>query len=160
PISPGESAMRDARYRTLYDIQRRYRVAFRLAWDSPSLAMASREPWQLYEIWCFLRVAEALRQLGWRMRGGDCVRWARGRLHLALARGRAPRLQFERNQRRVTLFYNRQFPSAVAGSADAVSLTHAMIPDICLEMDWRLMILDAKFREFAEPTSEQDDIIK
>jgi len=163
-----DALLRDPRYRVLHDLDRRYRRLLRYAWDAPSLILSPKEPWLLYEMWCFFSVVRALREAGLRTVGGDAVRLTHGRLTLALAKGQASKLVFriDRNtgtpehRNTLSLYYNRAFPSAVVGSREAASRTHTMIPDICLERAGRFLLLDPKFRPYDLPGEEQEDIVK
>lgn len=139
----------------------------------PFCQLPTLPEWHLYEIWCFLRVAEALHALGWHAHGGDAVRWTTSGLRVELATGRASRLRFRRAQETVTLLYQPLFPSAnqqtsVHSSAATdpetrsrfLSRSHAMQPDMALQINARLYLLDPKFRAYASPGAEQDDVDK
>lgn len=170
---PNDAVLRDPRYRALYDVYRRYRRLLGYAWDAPTLLLPPRETWRLYEMWCFFRVVAALRALGFRALGGDAVRLRQGRLSILLEKGQASRLEFRVESResgvgrrvsprslppdsRLLLFYNRAFPSAAAGSREAASRTHTMIPDICLECAGRLLLLDPKYHAYGAREEEQE----
>src|SRR5581483_6289119 len=85
-------------YRALFGLWRQLNLPLRVPWaGSPLLCLPSLEPWRLYEIWCYLRVAAALQTNGWRAIGGNVVRWEPDGLRLALAGGGASRLRFARN---------------------------------------------------------------
>jgi hypothetical protein len=155
-----ESLLRDPRYRAIYEIERRYRRRFRYAWQAPSMLLNAREPWLLYECWCFFKVVEALWGLGWQPVGGDAVRLVHNRIAVNLAKGQSSRLHFQKDGRALSITYNRTFLSAASGSERIASCTHALIPDICLESEGRLLLLDAKFRSYANEGEEQIDIIK
>jgi hypothetical protein len=92
----GENTLRSApAYRALAAHWRRLYAAPRFDWTgSPLLDLPALEAWQLYEIWCFLKVAAALRDEGWRLTGGDALRWEAKGLRLALVKGRASRLRY------------------------------------------------------------------
>jgi hypothetical protein len=158
--APSAAWMMDARYRVIYDLRRRYRRLFRFDWEMPLLRMESQEEWRLYEIWCFFQAASALRTLGYRARQGDAVVLSQNRLSIRLAKGQLSRLLFSAPSRRdtVALFYQRAYPAARAASSGIHSRTHAMIPDMTLERGGRLLLLDPKFRSYAEPGTLQEDI--
>ncbi|HZP81445.1 MAG TPA: nuclease domain-containing protein [Chthonomonadaceae bacterium] len=189
-----ENALRCAPpYRTLFSLWRTLHRPLRFDWSgSPLLCLPSIEAWRLYEVWCFLRVAAALRACGWRLSGGDALRWEPDGLRLTLATGRASRLVFTRaasgsrngpqgsrspdsEAAALFLFYQPLFPSANQDARHAPrrdearpsdgdtgfrSLSHALQPDIALQWRNRLYLLDAKFRTYAVPGAEQDDINK
>jgi len=147
-------------YRLVHDTYRRYRQSFRFDWDNPVLVLPARETWLLYEYWGFFQVADALRALGWRAVGADGFALLRSGLRFSLARGTASRIAFAGTRgESLTLTYNREFPRA--GARDETgwrSRSHAMRPDITLEIGGRLVILDPKFKTYAQPGWEADDI--
>lgn len=158
-----DALLRDFRYRALYDLDRRYHRLLQYAWEAPALLLLPKEPWRLYEMWCFFQAAAALRSAGLRVLGGDVVRMTRGRLTIMLAKGQASRLVFRCSGAQVlgslstvSLYYNRAFPGAAVGSRQAASRTHTMIPDICLERAGRFLLLDAKFRLYDLPGEEPE----
>lgn len=127
-----ENALRSALpYRALFGLWRTLHRPLRFDWSgSPLFCLPSIEAWRLYEVWCFLRAAAALHACGWRVTGGDALRWEPNGLRLTLAAGRASRLVFiraaapvsarRRKGRRnsdsesesLSLFYQPLFPSA------------------------------------------------
>jgi hypothetical protein len=92
----GENTLRSApAYRALVSHWRRLYAVPRFDWTGhPLVDLPALEAWHLYEIWCFLKVAAALRDEGWRLMGGDALRWEANGLCLALVKGRASRLRF------------------------------------------------------------------
>ena len=142
------------------------------------LRLPALETWRLYEIWCFLKVAEALVNLGWRRTDAPGIRVRNRALRLELATARDSRLRFRRNKDVLDLLYQPVFSSAnqrrqpVAALPDNaaleprrfVSTSHLMQPDIALV--WRgtsgtqLFLLDPKFRRYSEPGDEQTDVNK
>ena len=160
-------------YRALFGLARRLLHPLRFDWTTatPPLLPPSRVLWHLYEVWCFLRTAEALRAEGCRLTGGDAIRWEQDGMRLALATGRASRLRFLRGKASLELLYQPLFPSAnqaVArrrpesppGTPALFSRSHAMQPDIALLYRGRLFLLDPKFRAYAAPGEEQEDVDK
>jgi hypothetical protein len=134
---------------------------------STALLMAERAPWQLYEIWAYMKVVEALLKIGWRLEEGKGVRLVVRGLELELAHGRASALRFlppttSPHKERLTLWYQPYFPSANqrTGANSIVSLTHAMQPDIGLEWQGKWWLLDAKCKPYSAPQAEQGDTDK
>ena len=141
-----------------------------------ALTLTERAEWQLYEIWCFLQLANALQSLGWSPVGEEQIRLVADGLHLVLATGRASCLTFlppnsARKVKRVPLrlFYqplfvsaNRQVAADTTGedSERYVSRSHAMQPDFVIDWRGRLVIFDAKLRSYSTFGAEQDDIDK
>jgi hypothetical protein len=157
---PTEGVLRDARYRALYELERRYRRLLGFAWSLPELRLPAREAWRLYEVWCFFKVVESLVCQGWQPAAGDAVRQTPRGLGVSLVKGKASRLVFRKEGAELSLFYNRAFLSAVVGSRQAASRTHTLVPDISLERGGRFLLLDPKYRSYAQPGDEQDETVK
>jgi len=163
-------------YRLLFQAWLTLDAPLRFDWAHlPLLRLPSVESWRLYEIWCFLRTAAALRASGWQVVDGDALRYEANGLRLCLQTGRASRLRFLPASIRsapartasagdasplLELFYQPLFPSANrrlanrttdAEDAPILSLTHAMQPDIALRFRGRLFLLDPKYRTYATP---------
>jgi len=173
-------------YRALFTIWRKLHAALHFDWSgAPLLFLPPLEPWNLYEVWCFLHVAETLRTADWRCVGGEAIRREARGLRLVLAKGQASRLVFvptqaaqrrRRGMETLELFYQPLFlsanrrgvsrlaPNAAPAPEDPeagfVSLTHAMQPDIGLSWQKRWYLLDPKFRTYAEWGAEQEDVDK
>nr|CAA9260418.1 hypothetical protein AVDCRST_MAG63-2498 [uncultured Armatimonadetes bacterium] len=147
-------------YRLVYDVYRRYRQSFRFDWDNPLFILPARETWLLYEYWGFFQVADALRALGWRAARADGFSLLRSGLTFSLARGQASRIEFSGpDGQTLSLTYNREFPRGrKAGGGGWHSRSHAMRPDVTLETSDRLLVLDPKFKTYARPGWEADDI--
>ena len=148
-------------YRLIHDTYRRYRQSFRFDWDNPVLVLPARETWLLYEYWGFFQAANALRALGWRAAGAENFALLRSGLRFSLAKGTASRIEFAGPRgETLILTYNREFPRAgKRGEAGWRSRSHTMRPDITLETsEGRLLILDPKFKTYAQPGWEADDI--
>jgi hypothetical protein len=101
-------------------------------------------------------VAAALRESGWRCADADQFALLRGGLSFSLAPGSASRMVFARGAERVTLTYARRIPRAGQGTprraadGDLWSRSHALTPDIMLGCKGRLLLLDAKFKAYAD----------
>ncbi len=141
-------------YAAVFRMAHRYRRGFRFEWDHPLLTLPQRETWRIYEAWCYLRVLQTLRELGWHVTPEQEVFAVRsGRLTLTLAIGQPSKIALKSPQgRTLTLTCNQTF----AEGQD--SLTHTMRPDITLSDGKRLWILDAKFKPYSEPGEEGEDI--
>ncbi len=146
-------------YARVFQEMARYRAGFGFDWDNPNLTLPPREIWRLYETWCLFVVLDALRALGWAPvseAGSDApglfaVR--EGRLTFTLATGTAGRVALRsREGGRLSLTYNQTFAEG------RHSLSHAMQPDITLASEDSLWILDAKFKPYAQPGEEGEDI--
>lgn len=134
------------------------------------------ESWRLYEMWCYLKVAEALQISGWKIQSGQGTKEAESAIRvsmqgiaLTLEKGRKSELNFKRGGETLTLTYQSLFPSAAQSrkrnedSRRFVSRSHAMQPDICLHWRSRLYLLDPKFRAYeAQPPAadEKADFIR
>jgi hypothetical protein len=130
---------------------------------SPLLQLPALEGWHLYEIWCFLTVADRLLRLGWQPVASApeaaLLHCAPDGLRLRLATGRASELRLRPPDRdRVApliLTYQPLFSSANRHQPSHLppllysSLTHDMRPDIALQWRGRLYLLDAKYRRYA-----------
>lgn len=147
-------------YARIAEWMRRYRQSFRFDWSHPLFGLPSRETWRIYEIWGLFQTLEALLTLGYQPTdepGGTSTSLftvKQDRLLFRLAKGQESRLTLRAPQgRTVSLFYNRPYP------ARRHSLSRTMQPDITLEDDaggtW---ILDPKFKAYATPGDEADDI--
>jgi len=87
----------------------------------------------------------------------------RSGLTFALAKGHTSRLEFANadGTRRLTVTYNREFGRASSRAGDPAdwrSRSHAMRPDITIERDGRLLVLDPKFKTYARTGWEADDV--
>ena len=136
----------------LHTIYRRYRSGF--AWDfsHPLFRLSARETWQLYEYWCFFRLIETLQQLGFRVADDqNIVRVSPSGVSLSLATDAASRLTLRRGAQTVTATYQKRFDRGDAAMRGYHSRAAALVPDIVLECAGRLLVLDAKFKTYAEP---------
>ncbi len=146
-------------YRLLYDISRRYRRGFAFDWQHSLFHLPYRETWLLYEYWCFFQVAQSIRALGFRATNSDEFVLSRSGLTFSLVRGKASTLSFQQNTGPcLSLTYNRRFPEQAGMRGDGWhSRSHAMQPDVVLEGNGRLLVLDAKFKTYADgPNTGQD----
>ncbi|MBC8102807.1 MAG: DUF2357 domain-containing protein [Cytophagales bacterium] len=140
-------------YRYVFEQWRRYRAAFAFNWANPLFSLPARETWLLYEYACWFAVADALRHLGFRTVSASDFTVSRSGLTFALARGRTSRLLFQKKGAPpVALLYNPLYPRQ--GTEEAIgwhSRSHALRPDIAVECEGRLLLLDAKFKTYCEP---------
>lgn len=146
-------------YARVFQEMTRYRAAFRFDWDNPNLTLPPRESWRLYETWCLFTTLDALRALDYAPTAGtgsdtpDLFAVREGRLTFTLAAGRAGRVVLRSPEGGLlSLVYNQTFAEG------RHSLSHTMQPDITLASDDHLWILDAKFKPYAQPGEEGDDI--
>ena len=165
-----------AAHRALAELWLAERRGLRLDWQrSLKSHPPALESWRLYEIWCYLRVAEALRGAGWRVWGSElsggakscAIRVSVSGVALQLNKGRESELRFTRSGEVLWLVYQPLFPSANQAARQApreaadskmgrkqigfVSRSHAMQPDISLLYGDRLYLLDPKFRAYTAP---------
>jgi len=150
-------------YSFIFETWRRYRGAFGFDWSSPIFHLPVRETWQLYEIWCLFAVADALRSLGFcPTHPSDGFALTRSGLTLSVARGRPLRLTFTASRRgriRVTVTYSPTFARIDDSNQQGWhSLSHTLTPDIVLEVGSNALILDAKFKTYADPGALLPDI--
>ena len=153
---PTQRAMARPEYAQIFRTMRRYRSGFQFDWEQPLFALPPRETWRLYETWCLFTVLDALGSAGYSPRLAESLFAVReGRLTFTLAQGNASCVRLAGPQgRRLSLIYNQTFAQGER------SLSHAMQPDITLEDEasGRVWILDAKFKPYALPGEEGDDI--
>lgn len=167
-------------YKILFGHWAEYTGTAEFDWSGvASLTLSSRALWQIYEIWCFGQIAQALEQMGATRLEGERIRITAEGLHLVAATGRASCLRFawgkgKRANSTLRLYYQPLFisanrrvnapefePDALADSmSDYQSRSHAMQPDYALQGRGKLIVLDAKMRTYSAPRSEQDDINK
>lgn len=175
PPLPLESLLRSApAYHSLYTAILQYRSGLQVDWsESAVLRFPILEAWRLYEIWCFLRVGAALRDLGWQPFETDCLQIVQTGMRLRLAHGKASRIRFRAAGQPpasrsadagLELLYQPLFASAhrtsMLSGAAYRSLSHVMQPDIALIRDGRLLLLDPKYRPYGEVGEEQEDVDK
>ena len=140
----------------------RYRASFGFDWSQPLLTLPPRETWRLYETWCLFRTLDALLGLGYVPVASphdatpELFTVREDRLTFTLAQGEAARIALRSPQGgRLSLIYNQMFPQGER------SLSHTMQPDITIRTEGptpALWILDAKFKPYALPGEEGDDI--
>ncbi|MES2465653.1 MAG: nuclease domain-containing protein, partial [Armatimonadota bacterium] len=144
-------------YRYLFDQWRRYRASFAFDWANPLFALPARETWLLYEYSALFTIARTLRDLGFRALSADGFALSRTGLTFALQKGQVSRFVFQGDRdHRVILRYNPNFPRKGSGLETGWhSRSHNMRPDITVEADGRLLVFDAKFKTYAEPSVDQ-----
>ena len=138
---------------------RQYRQSFSFDWGHPLFGLPSRETWRLYETWGLFQTLQALLALGYEPTGAEPEASAlfgvkEDRLLFRLMKGQESRVALRGPQgRAVALFYNRAY------AARRQSLSRTMQPDVTLEDgSGRTWILDPKFKTYAAPGAESDDI--
>ncbi len=146
-------------YARVAEWMRRYRQSFGFDWGHPLFGLPSRETWRLYEIWGLFQTLAALLALGYETGDAESGNAAlfgvkEDRLVFRLVKGQESRVTLRGPQGRVvSLFYNRSYP------ARQRSLSRTMQPDVALEDDGgRTWILDPKFKAYAAPGAESDDV--
>ncbi len=161
-------------YRSLYEEIDRLRSCLQIDWsESAVLRFPVLEDWHLYEIWCFLRVGMAVREIGWKTGETDCLPIVPTGMRLRLAHGKASRIRFHATGGRespsdpnagLELIYQPLFSSANQGTmlpqTGYRSLSHVMQPDIALVRHGRLLLLDPKYRSYGTDGDEQEDVDK
>ncbi len=154
-----QSVRQSGPYRLLYDTFRHYRQGFSFDWKNPVFRLPAREMWLLYEYWCLFQTAKALRDIGFRTIAADDFFLSRAGLTFTLIRGRASSLTFlHPTGQRVKVTYNRNFPPPAELRRDGwYSRSHTMRPDIVLETANRLLVLDAKFKTYAETRTVEEE---
>ncbi len=133
-----------------------YRREFVFDTVDPLPLLASRENWQLYEMWCLFQTLEALMTLGYAP-ASVAVTFRRQEVGLTmrLSQGETSRIRLiHPSGRRLSLLYQQTFAQGDR------SLSRTMQPDITIEEieTDRQWILDAKFKAYAQPGDEGDDI--
>ena len=153
-------------HRALHDVFWRYGEGFSINWNQAVFQLPAEKTWLLYEMWCAFTIAETLHTLGFCLHHDNdlpqqWLAWQAQGLTCKLETGRASRLVLrnERTGQTVTLFYNRYFErGAGSGETGWHSRARALRPDIVLEASGRLLILDAKWKTYAQPGWEGSDI--
>jgi len=153
---PTARALACPAYARIYAARDRYRREFVFDSDDLLPPLASRENWQLYEMWCLFQTLEALMTLGYASVAAVVTfRCQEVGLTTRLSQGEASRIRLtHRSGRRLSLAYQQTFAQGDR------SLSRTMQPDITieeLETD-RQWILDAKFKSYAQPGDEGGDI--
>lgn len=158
PLAP--TLLKNGPHRLLHDTYARYRNGFAFDWSHPLFRLSARETWQLYEYWCVFSVIAALRDLGFRTaQEENFTRYAEKGLTLMLAIDRASRLILKRGGERVIVTFQRRFERGDEKTSGIHSRAQTLIPDITVERpDGQLLVVDAKFKTYAEPGAETDDI--
>ncbi len=156
---PSSRATRRPEYASVCRERARYRASFAFDWCHPLLTLPQRETWRLYETWGLFVTLDALIALGYRPILGteaetpDLFTVREGRLTFTLATGIPSHITLRSlDGQRLSLIYNQTFAEG------RHSLSHTMQPDITLASDTNLWILDAKFKPYALPGEEGDDI--
>ncbi len=146
------ASIRSGPHRIFHDALRHYRRGFAFNWRSPIFTLPPRETWRIYEIWCLFQTADALRHRDYRTTSADCFAVTPTGLTITLKTGQGATLTFVRSGgqgipvRRMKLTYRRNF--GASGESGWRSSSHVMEPDITLERDHRLLILDAKWKAY------------
>jgi predicted component of viral defense system (DUF524 family) len=149
PIAP--SLRRSAAHALLHDAYRRYRSGFAWDWAHPLFRLPSRETWLLYEYWCLFAIVGCLRGMGFRVADEEnFVRIKRDGVGLTLATGIVSRVRLRRGSETVSVTYQRRFDRGEEATSGYHSRGQALIPDITVEQNGRLLVLDAKFKTYAE----------
>ena len=159
---PTQKAVAQPEYAIVFRESARYQSGFAFEWDQPLFTLPPRETWRLYETWCLFTVLNALRANGWLPIAGsdaatpDLFTIREGRLTFTLAQGTPSRIRLRSPQGAwLSLLYNETYTQGER------SLSHTMQPDIILEENEpedHLWVLDAKFKPYALPGEEGDDI--
>ena len=163
-------------YRLLLDHWQQYREkSAGFDWSGlATLTLSERALWQVYEIWCFLQIAQAAQSLGWRLIGNTQIQITAEGMHLVPATGQTSCLSFappntprKSKDSILRLFYQPLFVSAnrpptpeISDAERYVSRSHAMQPDYVLNFRGRLIVFDAKLRSYSVVGAEQEDIDK
>ena len=132
-----------------------YGAAFCLDWNAPAFSLPPRAAWQIYETWTAFTAMQVLLALNYtpQPEGQTVLAVRRDRLCPTLETGQASLLRFcGPGGRRVTLTFQ---PTFAAGER---SRGRTLRPDLTLENKGQLFILDAKWKEYALPGDEGDDM--
>ena len=175
-LLPVQRAKASLPYRLILDHWQRFRAEFAgFDWSGlAALTLSERALWQIYEIWCFLHIVQALQGLGWSLIGETQIQIIADGMHLVPATGQASCLSFmlpnaprKSKKSMLELFYqplfvsaNRQLTRETLNEDRYVSRSHAMQPDFVIKHQRHLVVFDAKLRSYSTFGSEQDDIDK
>ena len=159
-IPPTHRMLSQPTYARVSGWMRQYRQNFGFDWDMPLFRLPARETWRLYETWGLFQVLQALLTLGFApeaasLRSGPALLLVKqDRLLFRLMKGEESGVALQSPQgRRFRLYYNRSYPALRR------SLSRTMQPDIALEDEaGRTWVLDPKFKGYAVPGEEGDDI--
>lgn len=139
-LSPSTSVLRNPRYRKVSDLLARLDLSFVVSTNVDLLASRSIDA--LYEIWCFVKVAHALRDIvGAPVTVNDLVSISVKGIRAGINRGQKKLEIGLTTDRRFRVQYNRTFKS----------LTGPQRPDIVIQIEIEqrspiIIILDAKYR--------------
>ncbi len=149
PLAP--TLRRSGAHRLLHDAYRRYRDGFAWDWSHAIFRLPARETWLLYEYWCLFAVIGCLREMGFRVADTEnLVRVTQSGIALILATDNASRVRLRRGSQTVSVTYQMRFDRGEEGTKGYHSRAQSLIPDIAVEYEGRLLILDAKFKTYAE----------
>lgn len=149
PLAP--TLRRSGAHALLHDTYRRYRDGFAWDWSHSLFRLPSRETWVLYEYWCLFAVIRCLRGIGFRAVDEDnLVRVAQNGVALTLATDTASRLRLKRGTQTVSVLYQKRYDRGEDHTKGYHSRGQALIPDIVIEHSGQLLVLDAKFKTYAE----------
>ena len=157
-----------APHRFLHDGFWNYTRGFCLNWNQPIFTLPADKMWLLYETWCVFTTAEILHDLGFRAKNNEneenaaaeWLAWGPQGLSCKLETNRPARLVLTHPERRekITLTYNRYFERGDAAKSGWHSRARALRPDITLEARGKLLVLDAKWKTYAQSGWEGSDI--
>ncbi|MBC8135337.1 MAG: DUF2357 domain-containing protein [Fibrella sp.] len=149
PLAP--TLRRSGAHVLLHDAYRRYRGGFAWDWSHPLFRLPARETWLLYEYWCLFAVIGCLRGIGFRVADAEnLVRITQNGVAFTLATDTGSRIRLRRGPQSVSVTYQRRFDRGENDTEGYHSRGQALIPDIAVEYSGRLLILDAKFKTYAE----------
>ena len=109
--------------------------------------ISNKKLWNLYEIWCYLKIHSIIKELGYTSKDSSFIQVSSNGLTLSIAQSRQSKLTYENsNGDRLELWYNKSYNSLP---------TTNQRPDtvLCLKGDKtkdRVYIFDAKYRIFID----------
>lgn len=108
-----------------------------LGFDYP---IALKDTYNLYEIWCYMKVVKVLRESGYIKHFSDLFKFTSDGLFLDLSVNHESRIQLSGN---CSLYFQRTYQF---NSKSFHTYTQRMIPDIALETENEIVIFDPKYR--------------
>ncbi|RWZ54619.1 DUF2357 domain-containing protein [Halobacillus fulvus] len=102
--------------------------------------IALKDTFELYEMWCFMKIIRYLRELGYLKNPAQIFRITKEGLFLNLAENKESRIDLRGG---MTLYFQRVYQ---ANTKEFHTYTQRMIPDIVLEGEDSIIVFDPKYR--------------
>jgi len=156
------AAHRQPYYHQIYEIYRHYRRIFDFDWGNPLFKLPLRRTWLIYEYWCFFKVIDVLKSLGFKLVKDRVTLFfenPESKLTLELPRGQASILELlrESDADLVTVLYSGETSDPTfLNPADGVY--HPVAPTIFMMFEGKAYLFDVKFKTYTANGSWHDDL--